>query len=208
MPGKGCGLRASLPLMKKLLCAGLLSLIFARANAALILFDLKGTGGTGLLGGNENPAVLGGGSGGEIGAGISFDDVTLVLNIITGWGSGNGFTNLTGVATAGHLHGPTASGGSAAFTQSTGVKYGLDSLAGWNASASAGGFNGTVSILAGDVVALENGQFYMNVHTAVNGGGEIRGYLTVVPEPSAAVLVLSSVLGMGVCRRRRPQGAR
>ena len=172
-------------------------------NAAIIQFDLKGTGGTGLLGGNENPGVAGGGSGGEIGSGISFNDVTLVLTIATGWGSGNGFTNLTGNATGGHLHGPTVSGGTAAWTQSTGVKYVLDSLGGWNASASSGGFNGTVTILAGDVAALENGQFYMNVHTATNGGGEIRGYLTMVPEPSVLGLLAFGAVALGSGWRRR-----
>ena len=193
--------------MKKLLCVGLFSALVIQANAALIPFDLKGTAGTGLLIGNENPAVLSGGSGGKMGAGIVFNDVTLVLSIFTGWGTTNGFTNLTGNATAGHLHGPTVSGGAAAFTQSAGVKYGLDSLAGWNASASAGGFNGTVTILAADVAALENGQFYMNVHTAANGGGEIRGYLTVVPEPSTAALLVIGALGMAARRRRRAQVA-
>ena len=191
--------------MKKLLCIGLFSAVFAQTNAALIQFDLKGTAGTGLLIGNENPAVLTGGVGGEIGAGIVFNDVSLVLSIVTGWGTANGFAaNLTGVATGGHLHGPTASGGAAAFTQNASVRYALDALVGWNPSASAGGFNGNVTILAGDVAALENGQFYMNVHTATNGGGEIRGYLTVVPEPSSAALLMMGALGIAVRRRRRP----
>ena len=191
--------------MKKLLCIGVLSAMVVQAQAALIQFDLKGTDPiNGLRGGNEHPVVVGGGTGGEIGSGIVFNDVTLVLTIATGWGVSNGFTNLTGAATAGHLHGPTASGGVAAFTQDAAVKYALDSLAGWNPSLSAGGFNGTVTILAGDVVALENGQFYMNVHTAANGGGEIRGYLTVVPEPSSAALLMTGALGMLARRRRRP----
>ena len=190
--------------MKKLLALAVFSAFTLHTQAALIPFDLKGTAGTGLLGGNEAPTpVVGGGSGGEMSTGIVFNDVTLVLTIITGWGSANGFTNLTGAATAGHLHGPTASGGTAAFTQSAAPKYTIDSLAGWNPSASAGGFNGTVTILAADVVALENGQFYMNIHTATNGGGEIRGYLTVVPEPSSAALLMTGALGMLARRRRR-----
>ena len=186
--------------MKKLILIGLLSAAGMEAKAATIQFDLKGTAGIGLLAGNENPAASGG-SGGEIGSGITFDDVTLVLTIDVGWGTANGFTNLTGNATAGHLHGPTTSGGTAAWTQNASVKYPLDSLAGWNSSASTGGFNGTVTILSADVAALENGQFYMNVHTAANSGGEVRGYLTVVPEPSAACLVAAGALGMLLRRR-------
>ena len=174
-----------------------------QANAATIQFDLMGTSGTGLLGGNQFPAVAGGGSGGEIGAGILFNDVTLVLTINTGWGSGNGFTDLTGTATAGHLHGPTTDGGTASFTENAGVKYSLDSLAGWNPSLSSGGFLGSVTILGSDVPALLNGQIYMNVHTPINGGGEIRGNLIVVPEPSVAALAALGALGLLLCRRLR-----
>lgn len=83
------------------------------------------------------------------------------------------------------------------------VKYGLDSVAGWNSSASAGGFNGTVTILAADVPALLNGQFYMNVHTATNGGGEIRGNLVQVPEPTVSLMGAAATLGLLTLRRRR-----
>jgi hypothetical protein len=170
-----------------------LALLFfsATTNASIIAFDLQGKAGFGLLGGNENPAAVNGGSGGETGAGIFFDDITNIFTINTAWGVANGFTSLTGNATAGHLHGPTTSGGVAAFTQNAGVKYPLNSLVGWNANALSGGFNGTVSILLADVAALKNGQFYMNVHTAANPGGEIRGNLVpAVPEPSSLGLLL------------------
>ena len=171
--------------------------------AAVVLFNLQGKAGVGLLSGNENVAVTGTpGAGGELLGGIEFDDVSLVLTMRTGWGTTNGFANLSGNATAGHLHGPTSNGGSASFTQNAGVKYGLDSLAGWNNSASAGGFTGTVAILPADVTALLNGQFYMNVHTSANGGGEIRGNLVAVPEPSAALFGAASI-GLLALRRRR-----
>src|SRR5262245_35423224 len=95
---------------KLLLCPVLLLSVGATVNAAILQFDLIGKAGTGLLPGNENGTVLGTpGSGGEISGGITFNDVTNVLTLNTGWGTANGFTNLTGNATAGHLHGPTAS---------------------------------------------------------------------------------------------------
>ena len=82
-------------------------LVAGQANAGIILFDLTGKADSGLTGANEVGATTSPGSGGEIGAGISFDDVTNVMTINVGWGSGNGFTDLSGDATAGHIHGPT-----------------------------------------------------------------------------------------------------
>jgi hypothetical protein len=144
------------------------------------------------------------GSGGEVSAGIFYDDVANLLTLNVAWGSANGFTDLTGNTTGGHLHGPTASGGPAAFTQNAGVKYPLDSLPGWNSSASAGGFSGTIAILPADETALLNGQFYFNAHTSLNSAGEIRGNLVAVPEPSVLMLV---ALGTGALllrwRRRK-----
>src|SRR5687767_10378509 len=83
----------------------------ASTQAATTPFDLQGKAGAGLLAGNQNTVVVGNppGRGGELGSGFVFDDVTNVLSINAGWGSGNGFTDLTGNAVAGHLHGPTAS---------------------------------------------------------------------------------------------------
>ena len=42
----------------------------------------------------------------------------------------------------------------------------------------------------------------MNVHTSANGGGEIRGNLVAVPEPSAALFGAASI-GLLALRRRR-----
>ena len=72
--------------------------------------------------------------------------------------------------------------------------------------ASAGGFNGSVTILAADVSPLLNGQFYFNTHTSVNSGGEIRGQLVMVPEPSTMALILVGA-GLGFWGMRRRQNA-
>ena len=85
----------------KFLCLfSALSFISSAASAAIVQFDLQGQAGSGLLPGNELAAVVGGGTGGEVGGGITFDDVTKVLTLNVGWGSGQGFTDLSGDATA------------------------------------------------------------------------------------------------------------
>ncbi len=172
------------------------------AEGAIVAFDLQGKSGFGLLPGNEN-GTIGGipGTGGERGAGISFNDVSLVLSIDIGWGSGNSFTDLSSNVTGGHIHGPTASSGTAAFTQDASILVGLDSLAGWNSSRTAGGFTGTVTLNSTQAAQLLAGRFYINVHTSTNSGGEIRGNLVAVPEPSSAMLCLAAS-GLLVTRRR------
>lgn len=190
--------------MKKVLLTCCVLAAASAANAAIIQFDIIGKAGAGLLPGNENHVVSTAlASGGEVLGGISFDDATNVLTVNFGFGSANGFGNLTGNATAAHIHGPTASGGSASYTQNAGVRYGLDAIAGWNPSATGGGLTGaTVAINPADVAALMDGRFYINVHTSANGPGEIRGNLVPIPEPAGAVLGMAagSVL---LLRRRR-----
>lgn len=184
--------------------------------ATVFTFDLQGKGGFGLLPGNENHTVNGAaGSGGELGSGILFDDVTNVLSVHVGWGASNGFTNLTGNASAAHIHwsGTNAANlsivGNAAFLVNGNVIVGLDNVAfNYNNSSSAGLINGTTVLSDTHETALFNGQLYINVHTAPNNGpGEIRGNLvnaTAIPEPSAfAAFAGLAGLALAAIRRRR-----
>jgi len=158
-------------------------------------FALEGRAGSGLLPGNETGNSNSTGSG-DVLTGIIFNTNTSELFIDVGWGSGNGFTDLTGSATGMHIHGP------ADFNSNAGVLYPLSGLPGFNDSATNGGFTGTISIDPGDVRDLLNGLHYINVHTAANGPGEIRGNLVrTIPEPSTAAIL--GVFGITVFIRHR-----
>ena len=54
---------------------------------------------------------------------------------------------------------------------------------------------------------LSNGLFagtaYLNIHSTFAPGGEIRGFLQVVPEPSTYALMASGLLALGIVARKR-----
>jgi hypothetical protein len=158
--------------------------------------DIIGTAGPGLLPGNE-PGAITGGTGGEIGPGITYDDVNRLLTISNvGWGSSQGFTNLTSTATASHIHGPTAAnfGNNAGnFKQTAGVVFNITR----SSSAVTGGtFTDTPLLLtAAQQTDLLNGKYYINIHTSNNGGGELRGFLVAVPTVTAISPSAGTIFG-------------
>jgi hypothetical protein len=201
--------------MKSILIAATTLLLASTAHSAIIYFDFLGKGGAGLLSTNENHAMnvnFTPGTGGKVGAGIFFDDVSNNLTLNFAWGSANGFIDLSKEASAVHIHGPTASAGVASFNQTAPSSFfPLDTPGLWNPSASNGGvINRTINLTDAQEIALLEGRTYVNVHTGataanptiINPGGEIRGNLVIIPEPSQALLSLLGLVMLGARRKR------
>src|SRR5919201_2713594 len=126
-----------------------------------------------LAGSSEVPAVQSNGSGTFTGT----IDANNVLNYTLT------FTGLTSNATLAHIHGP------ASTTQSAGILVNLNAPSEGRTitlGGTSGSGSGTINLttlttpVSGDSLLklLDNGQAYVNIHTANYGGGEIRGQLT------------------------------
>jgi hypothetical protein len=75
------------------------------------------------------------------------------------------YSGLTGPATAAHFHGPAETG------KNAGVAVAIP-----NATSSP--VEGSATLTDAQAADLEAGKYYVNVHTAANPGGEIRGQVT------------------------------
>jgi hypothetical protein len=190
--------------MRKSWCLlGALAVVCLSTSAWATVFglDLKGVGGNGLLNTNE-PGSPAGGTGGEIGAGITYDDSSNVLTLagVVGWGSSQGFTDLSSLSNNSHIHGPTASANGNGFTETAPV---LINLARSSNAVTGGTFTTTPIVLTEPQEAeLLAGRYYINIHTVNNSGGELRGFL-VVPEPSSFAAIAVGATGMVIRRNRR-----
>jgi hypothetical protein len=184
--------------MKKLalllLCAGL-----STAPAATVVFELSPAGtdnAVGLSPLNETPPVTNSvGSGNTIGSGIALDTDTLLLDLSIGYGGAFGFTDLTGPATAAHIHGPAPTNTPAPIVIDL---SGLHTLA--TNPADGGSIVGNVLLTTNQAMELLNGLYYVNIHTATNPAGEIRGQLIAVdtlPELVCPPAVTAECAGEG-----------
>jgi hypothetical protein len=140
-----------------------------------------------FMSGDQANAGIGTGSFGTGTANVTFDDTTNLFSWNIVW------SGLTGTSTAMHFHGP------ALQNQNAGVEVGTG-VAGPPVI-------GDAILTATQAADLLADLWYINLHTNVNPGGEIRGQIflasTVVPEPATLTLFGLGLLGLGVARRRQ-----
>ena len=177
-----------------------------------ILMDFQGAGGFGLLPENAVPAITtSSASGGEIGTGLVYDDVINTLFMLYEFDGLTGGIN-TGVASGMHLHlsgdpgNPFGSTGGIVFN----LNSGTDANVTYNSPLIANGaVSGTVNV---DVVFSEvqeaellAGRYYLNIHTAGFGGGELRGNVVVqaIPEPASCSIIGLGLMTLASRRKRR-----
>jgi hypothetical protein len=104
------------------------------------------------------------------------------------------WSGLTAPATAAHIHGPADTAHNAA------VMFPFSGVP----AATAGTIPEQVfAITPTQVGYLQTGMLYMNIHTSTFPGGEIRGQLLAVPEPSSILSLMCGITGLGGLALRR-----
>lgn len=191
------------PTPRAVLVPILIGVSLLTANAAVFDYSVTLDGPTE---GNASPGI---GT-----ADVRYDNVlhTLFIDVT--------FSGLTGTTTAAHIHAPTAVAG----TGTAGVATTLPFFTGFPIGVTSGSFTTTLDLTSASsynasyvtanggttataesalATAIASDEAYLNIHTSTFGGGEIRGFLTAVPEPSStALLGLGGVLLAWVARRR------
>jgi len=131
------------------------------------------------------------------------------------------FSGLLGTTTASHIHAATT----VPFTGTAGVATTTPTFAGFPIGVTSGSYdsgvldmtsassynpayitaNGgtTASAEAALFSAIGAGRSYLNIHSSVVPGGEIRGFLVATPEPGSVALFLSMGVSVPLIARRR-----
>lgn len=149
------------------------------------------------------------------GTGIATITIDTVLNTMRVEAT---FSGLVGITTAAHIHAPTPN----PFTGTASVATQTPSFSGFPLGVTAGAmdttfdmtltssFNGSyitgnggtpASAFAAFQSHVAAGRAYFNIHSSIFGGGEIRGFLRLVPTPGAGTL--AGLGALALVRRRR-----
>lgn len=188
--------------MRLLILCGVVGLIAGTVEAAPISYSTE------LRGSNENPPNASPATGTAL---VTIDTAAHLITVEVA------FQDLSALSTVAHIHCCTAAPGNVGVATFPGTfpgfpagvtsdNYGpsswaLDDPASYTAAflAAAGGTAaGAEAALA---AGLASGLAYVNVHTEAFPGGEIRGFLTPVPEP-ASLSLLGISAGLLMLRRR------
>lgn len=166
--------------VRVVVCAlGIVCLTSSLSYAANHVFDVF------LDGLQETPPNASPGTGGGPGV-VNYDDATLNLS----WNFS--FQDLLAPASAAHFHkAPPGVAGPVVVPITV-------------PAATSGVSNGNAAITAAQGADLLAGQWYLNIHTSVFPGGEIRGQvIEQVPEPGTLLLLsMAGISGLFLLRRR------
>ncbi len=145
---------------------------------------------------------------------VDFDSTANTLRVQTT------FSDLLGNTTAAHIHGPTAlpgmgnAGIMTAVPTFTGFPLGVTSgsydhtfdltlAASWNPDFITASGGTPADAEAAFAASLAAGTAYLNIHSTVFPGGEIRGFLLPVPVPATMLLFGTGLAGLAGTRLRR-----
>ena len=179
--------------------------MLSSANAALLVYT------TFLDGPSESPPNASPGTGS---ARVDYDDLAHSMRVRAT------FSDLLGTTTAAHIHAPTA----VPLAGTAGVATQVPSFSGFPLGVTAGSMDTTFDLtLAGSwnpayvtanggtaagaetalAAALAAGKSYFNIHSTVEPGGEIRGFLQLIPEPTTVSLASAGVATALLLARKR-----
>jgi len=158
-----------------------------------------------LSGPGESPPNASPGTGFAV---LTIDSTTNILNIVS-----DTFSGLLGTTTASHIHCCTAlpaTGTAGVATQvptfsgfplgvtsgSYSMSFDMTLASSWNPAFITANGGTPAGAEAALVAGAAAGEAYLNIHSTVVPGGEIRGFLVPVPEPGTLSLAVAGLAGI------------